>query len=79
MCDDDLRIPVARFTTMVFEHDSRRSSLTVMDATCRSRAVLTLIEEETTNPSEYYVGLFHVLKSCASSVPTSSPTSGASL
>lgn len=59
-----------RMATIGLERDSARSSLTVFDATGKSRVALTQNQDSVPDPSEYRVGSFHVPASRASTVPT---------
>lgn len=61
---------------MTSEHSKRWSTLTVFDATWRSRCVPVKTEDRSTDSSEFRVGSLHMPSSSAIAVPTSLPPIG---
>lgn len=68
--DNEARAQVMRMTTIGSERNNRRSSLTVLDATGKSRVSLTEPQTAIPDPSAYRVGSFHAPAGRASAVPT---------
>jgi len=62
--------------TMTSRHTNRRSTLTALSATGRSRRVPVKIREPYPDSSEYRVGSFHLPTPRASAVPMSFSSNG---